>query len=220
MPNLEESNGIWKQMNQFDSVFTKLLVAENGTIGQAVYSGDYMFSQGGVIQEIGDYDDVIQSEANSGDYKQFGYNYDGGDAIKDLDINKILSTSKFVPNLLFDFKSGNGYLNKGDITFENGVVTATHLRVKTDEHEKQTITIKPDSINVHPIESFNINIKHENVDRLECKQFMYLYLSEILRTKTTQIADIYNITITNDTDSGKYIYFDESEYRKLLACIS
>ena len=38
-------------MTQFDSVVTKLLIADGGTLGKFVFSGDYMFSEDGVYND-------------------------------------------------------------------------------------------------------------------------------------------------------------------------
>lgn len=58
-------------MPKFDSVFTKLLVAENGTIGAAVYSGDFMFSQHGVVKEWQE-EELTTRPSTDDDYKYFG----------------------------------------------------------------------------------------------------------------------------------------------------
>lgn len=42
--NPPTSGANWLPMDDFENVFTKLLIAENGTLGQFYFSGDYMFS--------------------------------------------------------------------------------------------------------------------------------------------------------------------------------
>lgn len=53
-------HAIWIPMERFEAIYTKLLIANNGTIGSFVFNGDYMFSQQGVdylYNEVGNYED-------------------------------------------------------------------------------------------------------------------------------------------------------------------
>ena len=52
----------WIPMEKFEAIYTKLLVADNGTLGKFVFNGDYMFSQQGV--------DYLHNEVNN--YEDFG----------------------------------------------------------------------------------------------------------------------------------------------------
>ena len=50
----------WIPMERFEAMYTKLLIANNGTIGSFVFNGDYMFSQQGVdylYNEVDNYED-------------------------------------------------------------------------------------------------------------------------------------------------------------------
>lgn len=50
----------WIPMERFETIYTKLLIANNGTIGSFVFNGDYMFSQQGVdylYNEVDNYED-------------------------------------------------------------------------------------------------------------------------------------------------------------------
>lgn len=50
----------WIPMEKFETIYTKLLIANNGTIGSFVFNGDYMFSQQGVdylYNEVDNYED-------------------------------------------------------------------------------------------------------------------------------------------------------------------
>lgn len=50
----------WIPMEKFEAIYTKLLIADNGTIGSFVFNGDYMFSQQGVdylYNEVDNYED-------------------------------------------------------------------------------------------------------------------------------------------------------------------
>jgi hypothetical protein len=74
-------------MDQFESLFAKIGVINNGTFGSAVFSGDYMFSQYGIDA---DGNSVIDEES----YKQFN----SADPYSEL--------NSFKPNLCFNFKTG------------------------------------------------------------------------------------------------------------------
>lgn len=52
----------WIPMEKFETIYTKLLIADNGTLGKFVFNGDYMFSQQGV--------DYLHNEVNN--YEDFG----------------------------------------------------------------------------------------------------------------------------------------------------
>lgn len=50
----------WIPMERFEAIYTKLLIANNGTIGSFVFNGDYMFSQQGMdylYNEVDNYED-------------------------------------------------------------------------------------------------------------------------------------------------------------------
>lgn len=50
----------WIPVEKFEAIYTKLLIANNGTIGSFVFNGDYMFSQQGVdylYNEVDNYED-------------------------------------------------------------------------------------------------------------------------------------------------------------------
>lgn len=52
----------WIPMEKFEAIYTKLLIADNGTLGKFVFNGDYLFSQQGV--------DYLHNEVNN--YEDFG----------------------------------------------------------------------------------------------------------------------------------------------------
>ena len=218
IPPSEDTDN-WELMTQFNSVFTKLLVADNGTIGKAVYSGDFMFSQKGIFREY-DNESVTERDSNDGEYKYFGLYYNGHDPLSNLTISEILTNSAFVPNILFDFKSGNGYLNRGDVVFNEGQIETKNLLIHTDESDTQTINISKTSelnLNTYEIKSFNVSITQDSdITTEDRKRFMFLYVGDILLSKTTRVADIYSITITNNTNYSKYLYFNDSKYLDLL----
>lgn len=52
----------WIPMEKFEAIYTKLLIADNGTLGKFVFNGDYMFSQMGT--------DYLGNDTNK--YEDFG----------------------------------------------------------------------------------------------------------------------------------------------------
>lgn len=58
----------WIPMEKFEAIYTKLLIANNGTIGSFVFNGDYMFSQQGVdylYNEVDNYEDLVMIQFHS-----------------------------------------------------------------------------------------------------------------------------------------------------------
>ena len=46
--NTNGSNATWILMDKYEALFTKILIADGGSMGKFIFSGDYMFSQEGV----------------------------------------------------------------------------------------------------------------------------------------------------------------------------
>lgn len=116
-----EDNGVyWTLMDSFNAVYTKLLVAEYGTIGGAVFYSDefnnnYMFSTEGKCKN--DYSVYEDSSA----YWNFMVDVSMGTG--DDSIEKILTESKFIPNTLINFTTGDAFFATGDVVIrKNGLV--------------------------------------------------------------------------------------------------
>lgn len=72
--NYEEfgDNATWIPMEQFDAVYAKLLIADNGTLGKFVFNGNYMFSQEGVNSDgdsSNNYEDFNPDSPDSGSFQ-------------------------------------------------------------------------------------------------------------------------------------------------------
>lgn len=72
--NYEEfgDNATWIPMEQFDAVYAKLLIADNGTLGKFVFNGNYMFSQEGVNSggdSSNNYEDFNPDSPDSGRFQ-------------------------------------------------------------------------------------------------------------------------------------------------------
>jgi hypothetical protein len=58
-------------MEQFDAVYAKILIADNGTLGKFVFKGDYMFSQQGKDgsgNSSSDYENFNPDRPDSGNF--------------------------------------------------------------------------------------------------------------------------------------------------------
>ena len=100
----------WVKMEQYEAIYTKLLVAGNGLVGGSVYNGDYVFSKNGK--------NVNNSITIEGEYYS---NFD--DAIVDSIFSGGTSLNSFIPNYLVDFNQGRAWFGNGKtIIDKNGVV--------------------------------------------------------------------------------------------------
>lgn len=199
-PDVDTTN--WVIMPQFDSIFTKILVAEHGTIGQAVYSGKYMFSQTGTKSDGG-------GSYASTDYQDF---------VAHDSIDQILNdeSENFIPSLLFNFADGSGYLHNGAIKFdESGVEIGKNVNIKAD------LTIGEFSVNRYSNRSFvfanngswGYDIYSNNQVRtlrayVQTEQpVIYVSLSDY--TFTTEGKRILEGCVI--TDAGKFVYFNDAD---------
>lgn len=99
----------WTEMAQYEALYTKLLVAENGLVGGSVYNGDYVFSKNGI--------NVNNGISFEGEYYS---NFD--DAIVDSIFSGGTSLNSFIPNYLVDFNQGRAWFGNGkSIIDKNGV---------------------------------------------------------------------------------------------------
>jgi hypothetical protein len=105
--NASSSNPVWEKFESFEALYAKIGIIENGTIGGAVYSGDFMFSQKG----------VDKNGNVSTSYQNFNRNH-----IYD-------SQSNFKPNVCIDFNNGKMYACGGNIEFTPGeIYLSGHIR--------------------------------------------------------------------------------------------
>lgn len=113
-----DTSSSWVKLEAFEALYTKVGIIGNGLIGSAVFSDVYMFSQQGV-DENGDV---------STHYENF--NKDSiGTPIESTDPTKP-GVRTFIPNMLFNFGTGAGYLAGGNISFEtDGNIYAKNISV-------------------------------------------------------------------------------------------
>lgn len=93
----ENGGSYWLKFDLYESVFAKIGIIANGLIGSAVFNGNYMFSQQGINPSA--------SGASTIQYQLFDEDhiYDGS----------------FTPNIMFNFRTGNGHLAAGKIRFNS-----------------------------------------------------------------------------------------------------
>lgn len=113
-----DTSSSWVKLEAFEALYTKVGIIGNGLIGSAVFNDVYMFSQQGV-DENGDV---------STHYENF--NKDSiGTLIESTDPTKP-GVRTFIPNMLFNFGTGAGYLAGGNISFEtDGNIYAKNISV-------------------------------------------------------------------------------------------
>lgn len=113
-----DTSSSWVKLEAFEALYTKVGIIGNGLIGSAVFNDVYMFSQQGV-DENGDV---------STHYENF--NKDSiGTPIESTDPTKP-GVRTFIPNMLFNFGTGAGYLAGGNISFEtDGNIYAKNISI-------------------------------------------------------------------------------------------
>ena len=106
--NALEENSLWEKFESFEAIYAKICIIENGTIGSAVYSGDFMFSQQG----------VDNNGNSSTSYQNFNTSH-----IYDDD-------STFKPNICMNFKTGEMYASGGNIEFSRNNINLSGYMTK------------------------------------------------------------------------------------------
>lgn len=87
----------WLAMEMFNAIYTDILLANNAKVGQAIFNGDYMFSQKGVNPQTGE----------AGDY--YNFNTTG---------TPYTESSTFDPNWCVNLKTGEMWNLAGNVKFD------------------------------------------------------------------------------------------------------
>lgn len=107
------SSTAWTKMEQYEAIYTKLLVAENGVVGGSVYNGDYVFSKDGISGNT----IVNNNDAYSGFNKNIVEKIFTGETIN----------NQFIPNYLVDFSKGRAWFGGGNTIINNNGSISTNL---------------------------------------------------------------------------------------------
>lgn len=114
-PGTDTQELVWTKFEMFDAIYTKVGIVANGLIGSAVFNGDYMFSQQGVL-----YTDGVGTASEN--YELFDPS-----VVEDV-FNGTEITSGFVPNILFDLNTGRGWFGAGEtLIYEDGSIVTRHI---------------------------------------------------------------------------------------------
>jgi hypothetical protein len=198
------------KMEQYEAIYTRLLVAENGLIGGSVYNGDYVFSKTGRLVS----NNII---TNSTDYINFDSNI----------VDSIFSggtVSSFTPNYLIDFKEGRAWFGNGKTTIEKtGVIHTKDLvetiedfalpypssenEIKWNKVKEVTSGLTKTTYYVKNISAFNSYLYDDNFSNCPSDPMViHIYFPNSVTTR----ANVYYkgaIYLGNTCASAKYICF-------------
>ena len=107
----------WVKLEAFEAIYAKVGIIANGLIGSAVFNGNYMFSQQGIIYTTDDTGEI------------YSYNSSAYESFVPSTINLVLSGSTpldtFIPNVMFDLSEGTAWFGASDCTIdaEGNIIT-------------------------------------------------------------------------------------------------
>lgn len=106
----------WTPMEKYKAIYTEMMIADGGTLGGAVFDGNgvYMFSKLG----------KDASGENSSTYQKFSTNTTGNNIYDKVN-------TLFKPSMLFNFESGKGYMDNGNIIFDDGILLKDNALIQT-----------------------------------------------------------------------------------------
>ena len=176
----------WVKMEQYEAIYTKLLVADNGLIGGSVYNGDYVFSKNG----------VNASGKTTESYSEF---------TNDI-VNKIFTggtvNASFTPNYLVDFNKGRAWFGNGNtIINENGGVYTNNFVEEVNSYYAYNV-----SSNTQPLHGK----WDEKISGINYSYFSYGGDGEpVLNKVNGAIAYVKNISGLNSYIEYKFGVFEE-----------
>lgn len=170
-----DTSSSWVKLEAFEALYTKVGIIGNGLIGSAVFNDVYMFSQQGV-DENGDV---------STHYENF--NKDSiGTPIESTDPTKP-GVRTFIPNMLFNFGTGAGYLAGGKIKFdaegncELSNLSATNIQLSgniVQEYEESDVSLDP---TIHSLNAIIHADSISSVDFAISEEYDKLTLNKLYR---------------------------------------
>lgn len=115
------SDASWIAFSMFEAIYTKLLIAENGTIGSMVFNGDYIFSQTGLDaldNEVTTYQNFDHNDPLYGAFRPYwfvnlktGYNKSTKSRLGFFEVEKDSIVSKYLSKWETDPVEMDGWIN-------------------------------------------------------------------------------------------------------------
>ena len=121
--NSANGTNCWERFESFDALYASVAIIENGTVGSAVFNGNYMFSQQGITSE-GAYSESYEKFNSKEPYNE---------------------NNEFRPNICIDFKKGEMWASQGNIKFSEGDI------ILNGYIKKQKTILTPSNINYYTI---------------------------------------------------------------------
>lgn len=136
--NSISSYPVWVKFEMFDAIYTQIGIIENGSVGSAVFNGDYVFSMQG----------KDRNGIYSSSYEEF----------MTIDKNDPYSPrNNFYPNICFNFRTGAGWLAGSRIKWDKDGAVTLDSNVKIEWSQvKNSQSILENAINTE-----NIRLKNE-----------------------------------------------------------
>lgn len=176
-----DTSGSWVKLEAFEAVYAKLGIIANGLIGSAVFNDDYMFSQQGLASD-----------------GSVSTNYESFDP-------SIPTGGVFTPNILFNFKTGEGHLAAGKILFtKRGNISADSLKLYgNSSYVYSTAETVGDTGEINTL----------NAELNGHSQYSWASFSLMLRgdENTYELDNYYNGTIINNLRNKEVVISPYSE---------
>lgn len=115
--DVAQNKGNWLWMTNYKAIYTDIIMANFGNIGEAIFNGEWEFSQSG-IDELGN---------PTSEYKNFNPNQ--------------ITGGKFTPYTLYNHKTGYVHFGGGQVVIKDGKFNK--LLAKDDEDNEISIETKP-----------------------------------------------------------------------------
>lgn len=159
-----DTSAIWKAMNQMDNIFAKIGIIDNGTIGSAVFCGDYMYSMTGDSNTVKQDSDTsaiyVTTSEGAIDYQDFDPDHPTGEWADDELIAANVKKTRFAPYAAINFKTGKAYMN---ILQAKGTISGATL-ISTSEDGTSKTTIKGGKLETQGAVMNEVTIGHGSIN--------------------------------------------------------
>lgn len=179
-----DTSGSWIKLEAFEALFTKIGIISNGLIGSAVFTGDWMFSQQGI-------------DASG----QISTNYEAFEPTNP-------TAGVFIPNIAFNFKTGEGFLAAGKIRFDaSGNITVDNLVASNISltgnirQELQEIFLSGLDANIHSLNAYTTSDADASTTLLIAKSNGVLDNASIYRGVILNVSRSAIITVNIHSSS-------------------